>query len=152
MVNRIEPKLHFSSWKEWSFREMTRRDDFFDVPKSFDVPAVYLFAYFKSKKQMKDNNSELRYLNPSVIYIGQSTRIIHRLEDHEKVTKEYIRKYKDTACKYLYHSISYPEWHPLAAKDAEVGIVRKAWLHYIERKMIWEYAKLHSKIPSLNKY
>ncbi len=148
-----EPGIHFLDWRRWSIRGTTRQEDPFDDPPSdFDVPGVYLLAQFKANMQMKKNVDGFLHLNPHVLYIGLSTRVTHRLEGakHEKIRSAI--KDGTVDLKNLYFSICHPEWHPVSPENKDMVRVRKTWLHWVERKLIWEYAKTFKRIPILNRY
>jgi hypothetical protein len=147
-----EPLAIFSAWKIWTSRDTTRKSSFDDMPDWFDVPGVYLLARFTRKSQLAEHPLDRTHLNPRVIYIGQSGRIVHRMEYHEKVRKDYVVKYADKTCKYLYFTIAHPEWHPFSPNNRDIARVRNAWLHYFERRLLWEYGHVHGRLPEFNKY
>ncbi len=147
-----EPKISFASWKPWHSRNTTATHDPFDPPPDFDVSGIYLWAHFKNERQKKvDNNGQL-HLNPNVIYIGQSKKVTRRLEGsrHEKI-KEYKAQFEDDELKHLYFSLCYTEWTSWDFQKKDLASVRYACLLYLERKLIWEFAKTYSNVPRLNR-
>jgi hypothetical protein len=148
-----EPKISFARWEPWYMRGTTTSYDPFDPPPDFDVSGIYLLAHFKNKKQKEANKDGQLYLNPYIIYIGQSKKITRRLEGsrHEKVRNEYKKLFKDNDLKYLYFSLCYTDWTSWDFRNKELSSARYACLLYLERKLIWEFAKIYSKVPILNK-
>jgi hypothetical protein len=148
----IAPDAVFSEWEHWASRDTTKKSLYDDTPKWFDVPGVYCLAHFTRKSQMREQPRDRIHLNSRVIYIGQSRRIVHRMEYHETVKKSYIDKYADNTCKYLYFTIAHPEWHPYSPDNRNIVQVRNAWLHYMERRLMWEYGSVHGRLPDFNRY
>jgi hypothetical protein len=151
-----EPKTSFSQWKPWALRDSTTSDDpLFRIPKDFDVSGIYLFAHFKNKKQRENNKDGQLHLNPNVVYIGESKGITRRLESsrHEKIRNEdeYKKLLNDHSLRCLYFSNCYVGWTTWDFKERDLGRVRKAYLLYLERKLIWEFARTYSNVPILNR-
>lgn len=148
-----EPNISFVGWEPWYMRNTTASCDSFELPPDFDVSGIYLLAHFKNKKQKETNKGGQLHLNPHVIYIGQSRNITRRLEGsrHEKVEKEYKKQFKDNELKYLYFSICYTDWTSWDFRNKELGSARSACLLYLERKLIWKFAKTYLKVPILNR-
>ena len=148
-----EPKISFAKWEHWNMRCTTTSNDPYDPPPYFDLSGIYVLAHFKNKMQKEANKDDKLYLNPHVIYIGQSKKITRRLEGsrHEKVRNEYKKHFKDDEFKYLYFSICYTDWTSWDFLNKELGSVLYSCLLYLERKMIWEFAKTYSRNPTLNK-
>jgi hypothetical protein len=147
-----EPTIAFGAWKPWHSRDTTTSGDPFDPPPDFDVSGIYLWAHFKNQRQRKaDKNGQL-HLNPNVVYIGHSKTITRRLEGrrHEKV-KEYEELFGDYELRHLYFSLCYAEWTSWDFQELPLSRARRAGLLYIERKLIWDFAKTYSKVPVLNK-
>jgi hypothetical protein len=156
MSNRIlinEPKIDFPRWEHWNTRGSTKQKDLLDPPQDFDLAGIYLFAHFKHKSQRTNNWNGKLHLNPNVIYIGQSKKVTMRLEGrrHEKIKTEYKKRFDDDELAHLYFSLSYTDWTSSAFREKDVGSARYACLLYLERKLIWEFAKTYSKVPILNK-
>lgn len=148
-----EPKISFTEWRPWYLRDTTTPSDPFDPPREFDVSGIYLLAHFTDETQKAANKDGLLHLNPNVIYIGQSKKITTRLEGrrHEKIKTEYKKRFDDDELDYLYFSLSYTDWISTAFREKDLGSARYTCLLYLERKLIWEFAKIHSKIPLLNR-
>ena len=145
--------ISFTKWIRWCLRDTTTPSDPFDPPKEFDVSGIYLLAHFRNEAQKADNKNGLLYLNPNVIYIGQSKKVTARLEGkrHEKVRIEYQKRFDDEEMTCLYFSLSYTDWTSWAFREKDIGPARYACLLYLERKLIWEFARTYSKIPLLNR-
>lgn len=148
-----EPEISFARWEPWYMRGTTTSYISAGLPPDFDVSGIYLLAHFRNKRQKEANKDGQLHLNPHVIYIGQSRTITRRLEGsrHEKVKKEYKKQFKDNELKYLYISLCYTGWTSWDFLNKELGSARSACLLYLERKLIWEFAKTYSKVPILNR-
>lgn len=146
-----EPKIYFPSWEPWGKRPTTY-DPTYQVPRRFDMPGLYLLARFNQTNPVAKTNGVNVHLNPQVIYIGASTRIAHRLEGkkHATVNKKYAEIYHDPQFKDLFLSICYLEWRQLSFHGDE-GKAKTAYLYHAERRLIWEFAKTHNRLPLLNK-
>lgn len=148
-----EPEISFSPWKLSALRNSTTSDDpLFPIPKDFDLAGIYLFARFKNKRQRENNKDGQLHLNPNVVYIGQAKGITGRLEGsrHEKI-REYKKAFKDHRLNYLYISHCYVGWTTWDFQKRELGRVRRAYLLYVESKLLWEFAKVYSNTPRLNR-
>ena len=138
-----EPIVHFSEWKKWIYRD--RLSEEFDVPNDYGLLGVYLLA------APLPSDQELYHLAPEVIYIGMSSHVTKRLDKSHKAVRQYRDKFGDTRIENLY----YTEWlSPWSNWDQNrnIGQAQLAFIHYIERKLIWEYAKKHHGLPRLNSY
>jgi hypothetical protein len=148
-----EPKTSFPRWKPAALRDSTTSDDpLFPIPKWFDVSGIYLLAHFKNKRERENNKDGQLHLNPNVVYIGESKEITRRLEGsrHEKI-REYKKVFNDHSLKCLYFSECHVGWTTWDFQERDSAMVRKAYLLYLESKLIWEFAKAYSKLPDLNK-
>jgi hypothetical protein len=148
-----DPRVDFPGWRSWSSRESTTEfDPFLDVPKTFDLGGIYLLAHFKTTPKRDDSRTPYRHLDSDVVYIGMSSRITFRLEGgrHEKIRHKYKVLYNDKHCMCLYYSIYYSEWSTWQDWSSEMGKVKKAFLYYTERRLLWEYAKRFHSLPKLN--
>jgi hypothetical protein len=148
-----EPKISFGRWEPYYLRGATTSyDPFVGLPPEFDVSGIYLWAHFKNKRQKEANKDGNLHLNRNIVYIGKSRKITRRLEGsrHEKVN-EYRKQFNDPSLKCLYYSICYTDWTTWDFQKKNLGRALNACLLYIERKLIWEFAKTYSDIPILNR-
>jgi hypothetical protein len=82
-----------------------------------------------------------------------STKITARLEGnkHEKVRNKYKLFYEDPECEFLYFSIYHSEdWSTLLGWKSGLGTVKRAFLYFTERRLLWEYGKNFGRLPALN--
>lgn len=146
-----EPNIAFTNWKPWSTR--SRLSDCLDVPPDFDFGGLYLLAHFKDSEDVA-HNSMASHLLPEVIYIGMSKRLTGRTQNHEKVARQYKSDatFLDRKCERLYfaHCELGFGWHSWDLSHGNLARVKLAFVQYVERKLIWEYAKKFNRLPSLN--
>jgi hypothetical protein len=138
-----EPEVYFSNWNKWKYRE--RLADDFDTPDDFGLLGVYLLAAQLPADQ------ELHHLAPEVIYIGMSTHVTKRLDKTHKAVCEYRHEFGDSKGEKLYYSDWLSPWSNWN-QDDNLGQAQVAFIHYIERKLIWEYAKKHHALPRFNRH
>jgi len=144
-----EPLVAFPQWTPWSKRP--RLSDCLDVPDDFDFGGLYLFARFFPGAPAA--NLEASHLSPEVIYIGMSKRLTGRTQNHEKIARSYKTQFDDQKCQSLYyaHCDLGPGWSSWDLSHREGASVKRAYLQYAERKLIWEYARKFNRLPLLNK-
>ena len=152
----VEPEITFSDWRPWDLRESTSNSDLLDFvapPKDFDIGGIYLLGRFRAPPVGSSTAKGARHLDENVVYIGMSTRITGRLEGskHEKVRQDYRKLFADDKLQFLYHTIWYSAWTTWQGWNSESGKVRKAFLLFSERRLIWEYARQFKRLPPLNK-
>jgi len=124
-----EPLVSFLHWKPWSQRP--RLSDCLDVPDNFDLGGLYLFARFPECPPAA--NLKASHLAPEVIYIGMSTRLTGRTQNHEKVARSYKTKFdEDQKCQSLYyaHSDFGLGWSSWDLRDREGACAKRAYLQY----------------------
>ncbi len=148
-----EPQVTFPHWRSWNTRPSTSDNSLWATPKDYDLGGVYLLAHLPNTPDKNGPYTSSLHLNSDVVYIGMSTRITARLEGnrHEKVRDKYRRFCKDPECEFLYYSIYYSEdWSTLLGWTSELGRVKRAFLYFTERRLLWEYAKTFGRLPALN--
>lgn len=123
-----------------------------DVPASFDVGGLYLFAHFPDNGSHPSIAMKASHMMSEVIYIGMSKRLTGRTQSHEKITRLYKTEFKDMQCERLYFShcdlgLGWGSWD-LTHRDK--SSVKLAFIRYAERKLLWEYAREFGRLPSLN--
>ncbi len=138
-----EPKVCFSKWRKYILRDRLSEES--DVPKDYGLLGVYLLAPpFPS-----DNG--LYHLSPEVICIRMSRLITQRLEKYHKAISKYKKESRDFSLKNLYYTEWLSPWSNWNQYD-DSGQVKLAFIHFTERKLIWEYAKRHHRLPKYNCY
>lgn len=97
-------------------------------------------------------SAEASHLAPEVVYIGMSQRLIGRTQNHPKIGSLYKAKFPDPRCEFLYftHCDFGHGWTSWDLTHRSLSIVKSAFIQYIERKLIWEYAKQFNRLPALN--
>jgi len=135
-----EPKVEFSIWKKLKNRDRLRDD--FDVPEDFGLMGVYLLA------SPFPSDHGLHHLAGEVVYIGMSGHVTKRLDQ----SHEAVRKYRDETGDVSVENLYFSEWISPLSKQYRNGDNKPqlAYFHYIERKLIWEYAKKHNRLPKYN--
>ncbi len=146
----VEPDIIFRPWKHWRKRETTY-DPFHDVPRDMYEPGIYLLAQLNDATKLSNTDSANLYMNPQVVYLGASTMVTNRLEGkkHSAVYGKYAEKCDDPEFKKLFFSICHLNFKNLSAKG-NLRKVNNAYLYYIERKLIWDFAKEYKRLPLLN--
>lgn len=137
-----EPNIIFSKWRRWSHRHCLTED--FDVPRDFGILGIYLFASPEPTDSIK------RHILSNVIYIGMSTHITRRLDKRHKAIRQYQEIFNDPGEQQLYFCEWQSPWTNWDIKK-ESGAEQLAFVRYIERKLIWEYAKKFHRLPIFNK-
>ena len=132
--------MYFSDWVKWEFRDRLNDDDNFDIPHDFGLLGIYLLAI------SPDINKKATHEAKEVVYIGLSTNVLKRLDLRHtavnKIKKEYgVEKLYCAA----YHTGS-----TNSRLKTDQGRINTAYLHYLERKMIWEYGNKFNKLPKYN--
>ena len=135
------PEVNFSTWEKWQCRE--RLSEEFDVPEDFGLLGVYLLA------SPQPSDQELHHLAHEVIYIGMSGHVTKRLDKSHKTVRRYRLESGDDGAENLYFSLwpsEWSNWH----QNSNIHQTRLAYIRYIERKLIWEYANKYGELPRLN--
>ena len=138
-----DPIVQFSKWKKFDLRDRLREEP--DVPHYFGILGVYLLASPRPKGQ------KLYYLAPEVIYIGMSSNTTARLDRSHKTVRSYRADSGDKGLENLYYSEWQSEWAN-SQQETDIGRAVLAAIRYTERRLIWEYAKKHHRIPKYNKH
>jgi hypothetical protein len=137
-----ETVVSFSNWIPWDNR---------DSLPAVDKPGVYLLAIFPSLDDMPSGEADA--LAREIIYIGETcknslTGRWYQFERSAFLGKNghsggwtYREKYGNTASQ-LY----------MAAFPVDIGnkTLQPLFVRYVERKLIWEYARKWGKAPSCN--
>ena len=140
MINA--PTIKFSPWYRWE-----QRHDFLEMGRR----GVYIIAHSKSAPRLA-----VPWLSPKVIYIGEThggmmnlrKRLgkFHRAAQKGKGNhaggRSYHREKFDPEFPNIYFSVI-----PCALQDQKLST---AWIYYVERKLIWEYASKHRELPICN--
>ena len=141
MASTPEGDVRFSQWYRWNDREESQ---------NLDHPGVYLLAHFPGVVP-----SVVGPESQEIVYIGETTRkqgLRKRLRQFEKsaMTGEHAhaggRTYHTTIGQIrgdLYVAV----W-PVRDLNPETG---PALIRYVERKLIWEYARKWGAMPRCNR-
>ena len=138
-----EPEVDFSKWRKFKNRDRLSED--FDVPDDFGLLGVYLLA------SPLPSDQELHHLAGEVIYIGMSSHVTKRLDRSHKAVRQYRDEIGDDSVENLYYSEWSSPWSNWDQKST-IGQAQLAYIHYVERKLLWEYAKKHGGLPRFNGY
>ena len=138
-----EPKVYFSEWRKWIYRD--RLSDDFDVPDDFGILGIYLLA------APLPSQDEPRHLAPEVIYIGLSSHVTRRLDKSHEVVQQYRKESGDNEAVNLFYSEWLSPWSNWD-QNTNIGKSQLAYIQYIERKLIWDYAKKYHELPKFNNY
>ena len=142
-----EPDVDFSRWREWRYRD--RLFDEYTVPPDFGLLGVYLFAAFEPSEQPTLNPMGA-HLDEHVVYIGMSTHVTRRNDKFHNA----IRRFKDDLHKTPTAVLWYTDWEsPWSNGELSRvgGEAKRAYILYIERKLIWEFTKAFNRLPKLNR-
>ena len=134
-------EVNFSTWTKWQFRE--RLSEEFDVPEDFGILSVYLLA------SPQPSDQKPHHLANEVFYIGMSSHVTSRLDKSHKAVCQYRLKSGDDAVENLYFSLWSSDWSN-SHQNNNTHKTRLAYIQYVERKLIWEYANRYGELPSLN--
>jgi hypothetical protein len=137
-----EPEVRLSEWRAWMARN--RLGDDFDIPDEFGLLGIYVLA------TPSPSQEEHKHLAPEVIYIGMSSHVTRRMDKTHEAVKRYGQETGDTAGLYLFYSEWLSPWSNLN-RNTDMGKSQLAYLQYVERKSIWEYARLYERLPKYNK-
>ena len=138
-----EPKVYFSKWRKWIYRD--RVSDNFDVPDNFGILGIYLLA------APLPSQNEILHLAPEVVYIGMSSHVTRRLDKSHKAVQQYQKDSGDNEAANLYYSEWLSPWSNFD-ENTDIGKSRLAYIQYIERKLIWDFAKKYQRLPKSNNY
>lgn len=139
MKTRI-PKIEFTKWEHWKDR--------LSLIKGTNCPGVYLLAQFKTKPARKINPN-----SKAIIYIGETCASLKRRwrqfdraafhgEHGHSGGLTYREIYGDNG-KRLYVSV-----FPVRYSNIKL---RSLFIRYVERKLIWEFAKKWGCAPKCNR-
>ncbi len=129
----------FSDWRRWKYRERTADDS--DVPKDFGVLGLYLLAISPSME------SKPSHTDKSIVYIGMSKHVMKRLEKSHDAVKKIKLVHGLNELYYADFGIDVNN----QCLHSDKGKVQLAYLRYLERKIIWEYANINNSLPEFNK-
>jgi len=138
-----DPEVCFSKWKKFIQREQLGGGN--DVPDDFGLLGVYLLA------SLLPSDEKPHHLAPDVIYIGMSSHVTRRLDRSHHAVRQYKDDSGDNYLDKLYYSDWMSQWDN-RKPNSDIGRAQLAFIYYIERKLIWEYAKKHQRLPMCNKY
>jgi len=139
------PEVYFSDWRKFQYRD--RISEEMDIPASYGLMGVYLLA---SPLPLPSDKS-IYHLAPEIIYIGMSSHVTNRLDRSHNA----VIKYKNESGDANVDMLCYSEWlSPWSNMDINSNAhkVRATFIHYIERKLIWEFANQHGLLPKYNRY
>ena len=137
----------FDPWRRWRLRE--RLSDELDVPREFGILGLYLLA--TSEVCVSNHaHSDLLHINSNVIYIGMSKHVTQRLEKHHGAVHRYRQETDDTTAEYLMYSQWMSPWTTYRVADPKSSRYF-AYVRYLERKLIWEYARDFDRLPRFNR-
>jgi hypothetical protein len=137
-----EPEMRLSKWRAWIARD--RLGDDFDVPHYFGLLGIYILA------TPSPSQEEPKHLAPEVIYIGMSGHVTRRTDKTHNAVKRYGTETGDADGLHLFYSEWLSPWSNLQL-NTNIGRSRFAYIQYIERKLIWEYAERYERLPKYNK-
>ena len=143
-----EPSIHFSDWQPWGMRERVAHT--IEVPKHFGVLGIHLLAVQKDPPKGGSGVSEHRHLDQKVIYIGMSRHVTQRLERHHSVVGRYRSESHDPSAKHLSFANWQSPWSSYSPADPAMQ-VPLAYVRYVERKLLWEFVKCFSRLPTFNR-
>lgn len=135
-----EPIVSFSKWRKWAYR--ARLKDQYDVPEDFGILGVYLLAISSPKIDVTDQ------IPHEIIYIGMSSHVTKRLDRSHKAVRAYRADSGDDYAEHLLYAEWLSEWTNRGSKS--VLNVHLAYMHFVERKLIWLYASKYNQIPKYN--
>jgi hypothetical protein len=138
-----EPEVCFSKWRKYIYRDRLSEES--DVPDDYGLLGVYLLA------SPLPSDQELYHLAPEVIYIGTSSHVTKRLDKSHKAVCQYKDEFGDNSIENLYYSEWLSPWSNWD-QNSNIGQAQLAFIHYTERKLIWEYAQKHHRLPRFNGY
>ena len=80
-----------------------------------------------------------------------SIHVTKRLDKSHEAVCQYQDEFGDNRIDKLYYSEWLSPWSKWD-QNSNIGQAQLAFIHYIERKLIWEYAKKHHRLPRFNGY
>ena len=132
--------MHFSKWCKWENRDRLNDDQNFEIPEDFGLLGIYLLAISPNLYEKVNHSSK------EIVYIGMSTNVLKRLDKSHKAVKKIKTDYGLQNLYYAEHNTG----HANTNLENDEGRVNLALLHYLERKLIWEYADKNKKLPEYN--
>ena len=137
-----EQEVRFTEWRAWIARD--RLGDDFDVPDYFGLLGVYLLAAPSPSREQP------KHLAPEVIYIGMSGHVTRRVSKTHGMVQRYVAETGDVDGQRLFYSEWSSSWSN-SELNTNIAKARLAYIQYIERKLIWEYAKQYERVPKYNR-
>ena len=141
------PDIVFHPWHRWKDRRLLLDEPFQHEIEHADTVrygAVYLFGHFTGD-ELKEK--PVSWTAEGVIYIGFTQNVRNRpIRGHNKIP-DYKKKFSDPYLRHLFVSLfdvaKWGMWDRLTPPQM-------AFLKYVERKVIWEYADKWGDLPALN--
>lgn len=141
----VVPNLPFGPWHAWHNRDRPSVE-LDGVPSAFGCLGLYLLA----TSEVDDDKAAVpeKHLHPAVIYIGMSTHVDRRLERDHSGVRAYRKEEVDRACHRLRYSVWRSEWTMYAGHGGPA--VELAALALYERALLYDFARVHGRLPRLN--
>ncbi|MFC1580079.1 hypothetical protein ACFL4N_04135 [Thermodesulfobacteriota bacterium] len=134
-------RIGFSRWKQWGDRD--------SLNEALNFPGIYLLAHYQ-----RWQSGPAKPLTSRVVYIGETCKqtLKRRLNQFENSGfsgkpghsggRTYWKKFKGKTSAQLFVAV-------LPVKLINVDI-RPYFIRYVERKLIWEYARKYNSPPLCN--
>lgn len=142
-MSPIIPEIQFDDWARWDAR--AKLADELDVPESFGIFGLYLLAH--SVGMPETSLGSKKHLSENVIYIGMSSHVDSRLENHHSKVAEYKTEYDDPSCKNLWLTT----WMSDQTNDSKTQTYGRTYTSFLERLLILEYVEKFGNLPRFNK-
>jgi hypothetical protein len=138
-----EPEVSVNGWHAWKNSGLAYSTNFeWEREQEHQYAGAYVLGHFKDAPVAnKDPHTD-----EGVFYIGMTEHLESRPRlRHEKID-EYRKRFADPSLEYLYIAV-------YAMLDCfRIRAPHSAYLRYLERKLIWEYAQIWGKLPLLNEF
>jgi hypothetical protein len=148
MAQLVVPDLPFGLWRAW--RDRDRPSVELDgVPSDFGCLGLYLLA----TSEVDDDTAAVqgKRLHPAVVYIGMSTHVDRRLERDHNGVRAYRKEEVGRACQRLRYSAWRSAWTMYAGRGTPASAVEMAALAFYERALLYDFARVHGRLPRLNR-
>jgi len=146
------PRIKFSRWKPWKER---------DTIKEKKSPGVYLLAHFRRSPRGRTNRyaEEIVYIGISNKSLGDRLASFHRTAFKDGTGHKGARTYRSRKNFNTFKNrentrrrqkVLYVATFPVNPKKTSDDTLRKCFIRYVERKLIWDYCKEHARRPKCN--
>ena len=145
MAKQIEyPDITFSHWVPWHNRNtLVERSEAFEKEASY--PCLYILGHFGDVVPIP--STPACHADRQVVYVGMSRNVRDRPIGAHTKQHQYKLRFDDPDLRNLYVAVfDIPRW----GFGGELRPAQVAWLEYMERRLIWEYADAWEKKPDLN--